>query len=123
MGNFFAGKSASFTYNTVAYPGKSFSIDIENGIVETTNFTSGGWKEFISGLASARFTINMPFDPTVAQIAQGSTLTNANFAISSTHYIIFNAIVSRIRPSTSVEGAAMLDIEGTSTGVANVTFT
>ncbi len=123
MGTFFSGKGGSVAHNSVTYCAKSWSLDLDDSIVDVTNMTSGGWKEFISGIRGAQFSYELVFDPTLAALTPGQTLTNLTLGINSSYKVtISSGIVSKVRPSTSTEGAAMLSINGSATGVVNTTF-
>ncbi len=117
-----AGKGGIINFNSVAYGAKTWSIDVDDGLVEVSNMNSAGWKEFISGLRGATWSMETVFDPTLAQLAPGTSLTNAQLGLNSSYKVTFNGIVRKIRPTTSVEGAAMLTIEGVVNGVLNTTF-
>lgn len=117
-----AGKGGNFTYNSVSYLCKSWSMDIDDNVIDTSNMTGSGWRTYISGLRGASFSAETFFDTVLAQLAPGDSLTNVNLGLGSSLDITFNAIVRKIRPSTSVDGAAMLSIEGVANGVVNTTF-
>ena len=118
-----AGKGGAFLHNSVSYPAKSWSIDISDTIIETTSMLDSGWRTFISGLRGATFTAETFFDPVLAQLTPGQTLTNLQLSLgSSTEITVASALVRNLKPSTSVEGASMLTIEGTASGTVNTTF-
>lgn len=87
------------------------------------NRLSSGWREYLSGLRGATFSAETFFDATLAQLTPGQSLTNLTLSLgSSTEVVISSALVRKLRPSTSVEGASMLSIEGNATGSVNTTF-
>jgi hypothetical protein len=119
----YAGKSGAFLHGAVSYPAKNWSADLEDAVIDTTTTISGGWREHISGLRVMRFTAECVFDPALAQLGPGSTLTNIILRVGASYALTMaSGIVSRVRPSTSVDGAAMETIEGISIGTVNTTF-
>lgn len=122
MGLYVSGKGGIVNLNSVLYPAKTWSLDIDDNLVDVSNMNSAGWKEFVSGLRGATWTFEMPFDPSIAQLSPGTSLTNAQLGVNSSYKVTFNGIIRKIRPSTSVEGAAMMTVEGVVQGVLNTTF-
>lgn len=122
MATFISGKAAIININSVIYPGKTWSLDVDDSLVEVSSMNSSGWKEFISGLRGATWSIEMPFDLALAQLAPGTAVTNMKLSLNTSYSVTFNGIIRKIRPSTSIEGAGMLSVEGSVTGVLNTTF-
>ncbi len=83
---------------------------------------SSGWREYISGLKGATWSTECFFDLALAQLSPGSTLTNMTLSLGGSYEIVFNGLLRKIRPSTSVDGAAMLSMEGVAQSTVNTTF-
>ena len=83
---------------------------------------SSGWREYISGLKGATWSTECLFDSALAQLVPGATLTNLTLDLGGSFNLLFNGVLRKIRPSTSVDGAAMLTMEGVAQGSVNTTF-
>src|SRR4051812_13548249 len=88
----YAGKGGDFTYNSVAYQSKTWSLDVDDSLVDCSSQVDSGWRSYVSGLRGASWSVECVFDPSLAQLTPGQSLTNLRLGISSSLKVIFNGL-------------------------------
>lgn len=114
-----AGKFASVTIGTTTYAFSGWSASIKNTLGKVTNFTGGGYAQFVPGITEAKITLEGPYD-------EG----NMPFVVGNLYVLILGytdlitltvgAICETIEPTVDVEKEQRVKItfqsEGTFTG-------
>lgn len=122
-GSYYAGKGASVSIGaTSAWTAKEWQLEIDTDAVDTTNMTSQGFRENISGLTKAQITVRGPYFAGGSPITSGTVYT---FGLNVGGGIGFSVPgrVTKLRPSTDVEGVAQLEVSAESTGVFTASVT
>src|SRR6185312_16571778 len=68
-----AGKSGYAALGNSNFAFSSWTADVQVDVLDITNFTSGGFKENIAGLAGAKITARGPYNSGAMAITAGST--------------------------------------------------
>jgi hypothetical protein len=128
MATFISGKTGwlkSTSGNTTTnYTMREWRMEINAAQADVSNFTSGGFAEFITGLVSGRVTARGPLDLNT-QLTTGNTYTlNLGLGTSGNTncYTTMTAVLTRVAPSTAVDQAGQVDIEFQTSGSFNTTF-
>jgi len=119
-----AGFNGSVDFGTivdsdVAYRTHAWSTDISADSLDTTDFTSAGWREFIAGLKSWSGTVEMYVDSTnriVPSDVGNSTLATITLDLDGTSKLQGKAFVTSWNPAVTVDGVETqsLGFQGTS---------
>jgi hypothetical protein len=127
----YSGKTGSVSIGGSAQPLTDWSLEISSEPVDTTNFTSGGYEENMSGITRANITCSGPYDGLISAyigdagglvtpfiLSTGTTLgaspvTGPSFTI--------NARVTSVSITQNVRGVAMVNITAQSNGVLSIT--
>lgn len=120
-----AGKSGSFKVSTVVVANiKSFKLDIQQDLKDTTNFGSSGWKEQAPTIKS--FTGNVSGDWNVAtdttgqkalqDALLGGTTVAGVFNIDGTHNYSGSVFVKKITIGQPVDDIVSFDADVDGTG-------
>ena len=109
-----AGKEGSMTYSGITVAIRNWTLDWTGDALETTDFASAGWREYMGGLKEWKATAEGFEDSTnTADVLDSATLTltvTSGVAYSGTALIVGKS------PGTSVEGLAMVTYTFTGTG-------
>lgn len=119
-----AGKSGNFKVGAATVASiKSWKLDINQDLKETTNFGSNGWKEqtptikSFSGSAEGQWAVgtDTPGQKALQDALLGGTSVSAIFAVDGTRTYTGNAFVKKISVSEPVDDVVTFsaDIEGT----------
>lgn len=120
MPTYLAGKTGWLLTGSTNTTMREWRLEMEAAEADISNFLSGGYAEFLTGLISSRITASGPLDA-AAQVAIGSSYA-MNLGAGNNYFITFNAVLTRITPSTAVDQAAKLDLSFRTNGVFNSTF-
>lgn len=87
----------------------TWSLDTPATLLETTNFGSAGWKEYIAGLKEWNGSFECNFDPTdtTGQVAlrtawQNGTTVSLKLYVNATNYYSGNALIENMPVSSPV---------------------
>jgi len=120
-----AGKGGSFKVGAVVVSELSnWKLDINEDTLDTTNFGSAGWKEFIAGLkewsGSVEGTWNVATDATGQKALQdallGGTTVSVELNLDGTHKYTGTAFVKKIGVGVPVGDKVTFSAELTGTG-------
>lgn len=115
-----SGKTGSITIST-ARPYDNFSIDFQNEVIDTTNFTSSGYAESVAGVFQARISFSGPYDGSES-ISQGAALATV-FVTGSAVSLTITTRVESVKIETAVRNKAdTISVTGISTGSYSVTL-
>ena len=114
---FYAGKSGTITVGGTSKPLTDWSIDIKVEAIDTTNFSSGGWQEMVSGIYSVDITASGPYNGTsgVTQGTAAAFVLDVDGAGGGPSFS-GNAIITSLKIETSVKDVAKITYTGVSTG-------
>lgn len=102
----------------VAYQTHAWSLDIAGDTLDTTGFTSDGWRTFLAGLKGWTGSVELYVDDTnqVQPSDVNAAAVDSRFYLNSTDYLHGKVIVNGWSPATTVDGLATqsLTIQGTS---------
>ncbi len=125
MTNAIAGKTGYWRSANTAFPMKEWELELVNARIDTTNFTSSGFSESISGFTSGTMRARGVFDPTITQLVPGANIncTLGLGLLGATNYALtFNGVLTRVRGSTRVDNHGDLEIEAATNGQFDTTF-
>lgn len=71
---FYEGKNGSVTWSAVSQPMDKFDLDFKAEVIDTTNFTSGGYQSNLAGVFSCSGSTEGPYNGSVG-LTQGQSLT------------------------------------------------
>lgn len=119
-----SGVSGAVLVGTISYAFKDFTINMDNKLVDVSNFNTGGFRQYCNSLSGCTLDFNGPYDIGPASSGGNETITlgtsySFTCKINSTISLVFTAIVNKISLSQNVEEAAMLKVSAT----VNGTFT
>lgn len=115
----FKGYNASVTWagghSDSTLNAHEWSLTVEADELDTTDFTSTGWRTFESGLMNWSGSITVKMDDVTALPSPGDVATELKCKILAAFGFKGNAYVSSINPSATVEGvgAATVNFRGT----------
>jgi len=101
----------------MAYTTHAWSLDVSADMQDITDFSSTGWRDFLSTLKSWTGSMELYVDGTKQiQPSDMGAQTGIRFYLNSTDYLWGSALVSGWSPATSVDGVATqtLTIQGRS---------
>lgn len=120
MPTYLSGKTGQLALANANTTMREWRLEMEAAEADISNFTSAGFAEFLTGLISSRITCSGPMDA-AAQVAIGSSYA-MTLGAGNNYVITFNAVLTRVTPSTAVDQAAKLDLSFRTNGVFNTTF-
>lgn len=124
MGQKYAGKSASTLVAGTQYTFDSTEIEMEDGIVETTDQGSNGYQEFLSGVRRASLSFEGPYNSGSMALTVGTTYS-IKFVVggSGLSEISFTVpvIIERVRIKTKANSKEPAGI--VASGKSNGSFT
>lgn len=123
---FFPGYEASITIGGTAKPLDAFEISVNGNIIDTSNFTSGGWAENYQGLKDADITASGPYNG----IASGAAASDA--AGTSVAFVLdfggtgptltITARIETVKIGTQVRDVGKINYTAKSNGVPTLTY-
>jgi len=90
----------------VSYNTHAWSLDLSADALDTTNFTSTGWRKFIAGLKSWTGSCELYTDGTYRMVPSdvGTEVTGTFFLSDTTNYLTGKCLITGWSPAVSVEG-------------------
>ena len=114
---FYSGKSGSVTIANVVRSLTDWSLDVKVNILDTTNFTSGGFDENIPGTRGAEISASGPYNgPSGLNLDNSATFILKVSSAAGSPAFTLNANISSIKIDTSVKDLAKISYSATSTG-------
>ncbi len=116
---FLSGKNGSISVGGAAQPLTNWSIDVKTETADVTNFTSSGWQELLSTIASVDISAEGPYDGS-SGVTQGTACTfilatGTTGAFTGPSFEVA-AIVTSVKVSTEVKDVAKIAYTASSTG-------
>lgn len=116
-----AGTQGSVQVGTANYAFKTWTINMDEKMVDVSNFNTGGYRVYVGSLKGATLDFDGPYD--VGPSGSGGneplvlgTSYSFTLGVNSTVSLVVSAIVNKITLSQNVEEAAMLKVSATVTG-------
>ena len=116
-----SGYSGAVLIGTKPYPFKDWSIDMDEKLIDVSNFVSGQYRIFATSLIGATLSFTGPYDigpagaggdePLVLGTSYSITLT-----VSTSVSITVTAIINKINLKQAIEDVAMLSVTATVSG-------
>lgn len=120
--NYLAGKSASVSVAGTLYRFKKWKLDMKAGVLNVTNFQSGGYREVVPGIIEASLELEGPYDggnmPLTVGTSYAFTLTYSG-AIN----ILVTAMVAKIAPDVDVEKEEIIHVTAEVSGTFTAAIT
>lgn len=113
---FLAGKSADVVIGAQSYKFREWRAPMKTDIIDTTNFSSGGFRENIAGLTSSTVTLRGLHDSTLMAFTSGNSYTLILKSSAAVTYTII-ARLETLETGTTVEGAVEAILTFQSNGV------
>lgn len=119
---FYVGKSGHILVGGSAKPLTDWSLDVKVDEIDTTNFTSSGWKEVVGGIFSCDVTASGPYNgsSTVTQGTAVALVLDVDAGGSGPGFS-GSALVTSVKIDTSVKDVAKITYTATSTGAWSAT--
>lgn len=112
-----SGTSGAVLVGTVSYAFKDWSLSMDAKLNETSNFNTGGYRTFISGLIGGDLSCSGPYD--IGPVTSGGNMplvAGASYSftlkVNSTVTFIVTALVGKIDVKTDVDGIATVNVTG-----------
>lgn len=112
---FYSGKNGSFTIGAEVQKFSDWTIELDSTLVDVTNFSSGGFREKLTGFIGGKITAKGPYDPTMTEPIIGTEGTFI-LGVGSTYSFTFTGVITKIRYSQDVNDAARIELEAETTG-------
>lgn len=120
MPTYLAGKTGWLKSGNTSYSMREWRLEMSASQVDVTNFTSGGFSEFLVGFITGSLTTRGPMDA-ANQFTVGNAYT-VNVGMGNNYYTTFSGLLMRVSASTAVDQAGMVDLEFKTNGSFNTTF-
>lgn len=108
LGVLMAGKSGWFRKDGTDYPFKAWRLKLSASPIDVTNFTSGGYSEFMAGFITGEVTASGFLDSAL-QLTIGQSVT-CSLGAGSGYSVSFTGILLDLTASTEVSKAAEVEI-------------
>lgn len=112
---FLAGKTADVKIGATSYKFREWRINAKTDIIDTTNFSSSGYRENIAGLTGATIDLKGLLDSTAMAFTTGTSyvlILHSSVSVTLT----VTARLETIATGTTVEGAVEANLTFQSTG-------
>lgn len=91
------------------------SVDMENAVTEVTNFNSGGYAQYITGITDAKIDLSGPYDQGNTSLTLGGSVT-VTVGYSASVTLTVPGIIKSIKPDISVKDAERISVSVQSSG-------
>lgn len=120
--SFYPGKNSSWTYSSVARPFDRISMSFAAEVIDTTNFTSGGYQTNAAGVMSCQASAEGPYNGTLG-LSPGDSLAHVFNTGGGGPSFTVTFRVAEIRLDTATRNAvARASLSLVSNGSFTVTF-
>jgi hypothetical protein len=119
---FYPGRASSVTISASARPYNQFDLDFNAEIVDTTNFTSSGYQENVTGITKADISFSGPYDGAEG-LAPGDSVSLVFALGGGGPSFTVTTRLSSIKINTAASNqVAQISVSGTSNGTFSVTI-
>lgn len=121
---FVAGKTGFIMIEEVEWPMRQWNFRISCQSLDTTNFTTLGFKTVMPGLVSATFGASGPLDPTMTALPVWAPGAYAiiGLGVGGGYWLNADCMITSAAISTGVDKAADLDLQGETSGLFTSVF-
>jgi hypothetical protein len=120
LGVLMAGKSGWFRSSNTSYPFRTWRLKLSASPIDVTNFTSGGFSEFMAGFITGECTASGFLDSGL-QLTVGNTYT-VSLGAGGGYSVTFTGVLLDLTASTDVSKAAEVEVMMRTNGEFTPTF-
>jgi|SRR5581483_9558463 len=116
-----AGKTGSVLVGTVSYAFKEWSINMEEKLVEVSNFVTGAYRFYAGALTGATLDLTGPYDVGPAGSGGNMALVTGNtysftLNVNGTVSLVVSAIVNKVSLTQNIDDVAQVKVSATIQG-------
>jgi hypothetical protein len=109
------GKDASVLIGIVEYAFDEWSVTMRNKLGEVSNFTGGGYRQFVKGLSDGKINLSGPYDKGNMPFTVGNSYTLILKYEDATDVTV-TALLEEIAPTVNVDKEERVKLTFQSTG-------
>ncbi len=111
-----SGKSGFVLVGATAYGFDKWGIDMESGVPDVTNWTSGGFQELVTGVVKGTVTVSGPLDSGSMPLVVNTTYT-FHLGFDTGVELSASCIVASIKVDNATADAPRVSVTARSSGV------